>query len=188
LHKKICPVISVRPKIAELVYQLYGRSLHPELFDIHQTRTVERGAYKATVQITSAGHLVAWQYRGLMLTEVAAGAHHPLPQRRRLMSYRLKGERTDRLEIRAGVSYEMKKIRGLPARANAAGHAPGHAAAICAERPLRYRRLKLCEHRLAGQGALRAGVSHLSRRLRGAEDSVVVPDGCEFLMEFDARF
>jgi hypothetical protein len=43
-----------------------------------------------------------------MLTEVAAASHHPLPQRRRLMSYRLKGERSDRMEIRAGVSYEMK--------------------------------------------------------------------------------
>ncbi len=101
-------MISARPKIAELVYQLYGRSLHPELFDIHQSRTVERGGYKATVQITSAGHLVTWQYRGLVLTEVAAASHHPLPQRRRLMSYRLKGERSDRMEIRAGVGYEMK--------------------------------------------------------------------------------
>lgn len=101
-------MISVRPKIAELVYQLYGRSLHPELFEIHQSRTVERGDYKATVQITSAGHLVTWQYGGLVLTEVAAGAHHPLPQLRRLMSYKLKGDRADRMEIRAGVSYEMK--------------------------------------------------------------------------------
>ena len=101
-------MISVRPKIAELVYQLYGRSLHPELFDVHQSRTIERGPYKATVQITSAGHLVAWQYRGLVLTEVAAAANHPLPQRRRLMSYCLKGERSDRIEIRAGVNYEMK--------------------------------------------------------------------------------
>jgi hypothetical protein len=101
-------VLSTRPKIAELVYQLYGRSLHPELFDIHQSRTIERGAYKATVQITSAGHLVAWQYRGLMLTEVAAAANQPLPQRRRLMSYRLKGDRTDRVEIRAGITYEMR--------------------------------------------------------------------------------
>ncbi|RIK85866.1 MAG: DUF2617 domain-containing protein [Planctomycetota bacterium] len=99
---------STRPKIAELVYQFYGRSLHPELFEICQSRTVERGGYRATVQITSAGHLVQWQYRGLVLTEVAAAANQPLPLRRRLMSYRLKGERTDRIEIRAGISYEMK--------------------------------------------------------------------------------
>ncbi|HYO26175.1 MAG TPA: DUF2617 family protein [Lacipirellulaceae bacterium] len=101
-------MISARPKIAELVYQLYARSLHPELFESHQSRTVERGGYKATIQITSAGHMVAWQYGGLTLTEVAAGAQHPLPKLRRLMSYRLKGERADRLEVRPGVTYEMQ--------------------------------------------------------------------------------
>jgi hypothetical protein len=101
-------VISVRPKIAELVYQLYARSLHPELFDAHQTRTVERGGYKAKVQITSAGHVVTWQHGGLTLTEVAAGAQSPLPKLRRLAAYRLKGERRERLEIRPGVSYEIQ--------------------------------------------------------------------------------
>ena len=100
-------MLSVRPKIAELVFQLYGRSLHPELFEIYQSRTIERGDYKATVQITSAGHLVSWQYGGIILTEVAAGAHHPLPQKRRLMSYRLRGDREDRLDCRGGISYEM---------------------------------------------------------------------------------
>lgn len=100
-------MLSARPKVAELVFQLYGRSLHPELFDIYQTRTVERGGYKANIQITSAGHVVTWEYQGLILTEVATSAHHPLPERRRLMSYRLKGERADRLECHGGVVYEM---------------------------------------------------------------------------------
>ncbi len=98
----------VRPKIAELVFQLYGRALHPELFDIHQTRTVERGGQQATVQITSAGHVVTWRYEGITLTEVAAAANHPLPQRRRLMSHRLHGERRDELECRGGCSYQMR--------------------------------------------------------------------------------
>ena len=84
-------MLSVRPRIAELVFQLYGRSLHPELFEIHRTRQIERGGYIATVQITNAGHVVTWQYDGMTLTEVAASAQHPLPQRRRLMSHRLKG-------------------------------------------------------------------------------------------------
>jgi hypothetical protein len=101
-------VISVRPKVAELVYQLYARSLHPELFEAHQTRTVERGGYQATIQITSAGHIVTWRYGGLTITEVAAGAQQPLPKLRRLMSYRLKGDRSDRFEIRAGISFEMQ--------------------------------------------------------------------------------
>lgn len=100
-------MISARPKVAELVFQLYGRSLHPELFQIHQTRRVKRGDYEARIDITSAGHAVTWHYHGLILTEVCTAANHPLPQKRRLLSYRLKGSRSDRLECRGGVTYQM---------------------------------------------------------------------------------
>jgi hypothetical protein len=90
-----------------LAFQLFGRALHPELFDIYQSREIERGGYTAKIQITSAGHLVTWRYGGLTLTEVAASAQHPLPQRRRLLSYKLKGERHDRVECRGGVRYQF---------------------------------------------------------------------------------
>ena len=100
-------VLSVRPKVAELTYQLFGRTLHPELFEIHQTRTVQRGGYEAQVFITNAGHVVTWKYGGLILTEVAAAANHPLPKRRRLMAHRLIGERSDSISCRGGISYEM---------------------------------------------------------------------------------
>ena len=99
-------MLVTRPKIAELTFQVYGRSLHPELFQIHQTRELERG-YRAKIEITSAGHVITWRYEGLTLTEVAASAQHPLPQKRRLMSYGLRGERTDRIECRGGVTYEV---------------------------------------------------------------------------------
>ena len=100
-------MLSVRPKIAELVFQLYGRALHPELFEVYKTQTIARGDYSATVSITSAGHVVTWRYQGLTLTEVAAAANHPLPQRRRLISYKLKGHRSDRVECRGGAVYEV---------------------------------------------------------------------------------
>ena len=98
-------MLSVRPKVAELVFQLYGRPLHPELFEIHATRTVRRGQYEARLQITSAGHLITWRYHGQTLTEVAASSLHPLPQKRRLLSYRVKGERNDQIKCRGGSSY-----------------------------------------------------------------------------------
>lgn len=100
-------MLSVRPKVAELVFQLYGRALHPELFQVYSTRTVERGGYEATVCITSAGHFVNWRYQGLTLTEVATSAHHPLPQKRRLISCRLKGEGTDQVDCRGGARYRV---------------------------------------------------------------------------------
>jgi hypothetical protein len=99
-------VLSVRPKVAELVFQLFGRPLHPELFEVQLSRVVQRGQYEAKVDITSTGHVVTWRYNGITLTEVATSAHHPLPQKRRLLSYRLKGERCDHVECRGGASYQ----------------------------------------------------------------------------------
>lgn len=99
-------VLTARPKVAELVFQLYGRPLHPELFKVCETQTVKRGKYHAKIDITSAGHVITWQYAGLTLTEVATSAHHPLPERRRLMSYRLRGHRSDRVPCRGGVCYQ----------------------------------------------------------------------------------
>jgi hypothetical protein len=100
-------VLSARPKVTDLVFQLYGRVLHPELFEIHATRSIERGGYSASVSITSAGHVICWRKDGLVLSEVATAATAPLPQKRRLFSYRLCGERSDRMECRGGACYQM---------------------------------------------------------------------------------
>ncbi|MEM9352515.1 MAG: DUF2617 family protein [Planctomycetota bacterium] len=100
-------MLSARPKVAELVFQLFGRPLHPELFEVYQARRIQRGGYTADVQITSAGHVVTWRYEGLTLTEVAAASTHPLPTKRRLMSHALKREGADDLACRGGVSYAV---------------------------------------------------------------------------------
>ena len=100
-------VLSVRPKVAELAFQLYGRSLHPELFEIYKTRRLRRGGYEAKIDITSAGHVVTWRYKGNTLTEVAASAQHPLPRRRRLLRHRLCGERSDHVDCRGGIKYQV---------------------------------------------------------------------------------
>lgn len=99
-------MLTARPKVAELAFQLYGRSLHPELFQVHKSRCIQRGGYQATVDITSAGHVVSWRYEGLTLTEVAASAQHPLPKRRCLLSCQLKGAHSDRVECRGGIVYK----------------------------------------------------------------------------------
>lgn len=99
-------VLSVRPKVTDLVFQLYGRALHPELFETHATRTVQRGGYSALISITTTGHLVTWRSGGLTLSEIATATSQPLPQKRRLISHRLAGERNDRMECRGGIAYQ----------------------------------------------------------------------------------
>ena len=42
----------VRPPVADLVFQVYAKPLHPELFDILATRTWQRAEWCASVHIT----------------------------------------------------------------------------------------------------------------------------------------
>ncbi|TWT46408.1 DUF2617 family protein [Botrimarina hoheduenensis] len=100
-------MLFARPKIAELTLRLFGRSLHPELFEVHQQQHLTRAGYEATIAVTSAGHVVCWRYEGLTLTEVAASAHQPLPAKRRLMLHSFGPEQTDTIECRGGVTYEV---------------------------------------------------------------------------------
>lgn len=83
---------SLRPPVAELVFQLYRRPLHPELFDILAVRRIQRDGYELILRITRTGHVISWQHRGIHLTEVAAAAAEALPETGRLLSYRLRGE------------------------------------------------------------------------------------------------
>ena len=98
-------MLSVRPRAAELVFQLYGRVLHPELFEVCASRAIDRGDWAATVAITGLGHVVTWRRDGLTLTEVTTAAGEPLPVKRRLLSHRVGGERSERLECRDGTRY-----------------------------------------------------------------------------------
>ncbi|MCA9185411.1 MAG: DUF2617 family protein [Planctomycetales bacterium] len=100
-------MLIVRPKVTELLFQVYGRAVHPELFKVHQSRTIERADYSITVDITNAGHVATWRHDGLTLTEVASAANHPLPEKRRMMKWRLHGKQKDRLDCRGGVTYEV---------------------------------------------------------------------------------
>ena len=81
-------MLIARPKVAELTFQLFGRPLHPELFQVFQSCTLERENYVAKIDITSAGHVITWRSGNLTLTEVAVSANHPLPKTRRLLAQR----------------------------------------------------------------------------------------------------
>ncbi len=104
-----------RPPVGELVFQLYGRPLHPELFDILAVRKIRRDDYELTVRITRTGHVITWENADVWLTEVAAAADQELPERRRLLDYRLRGEYTGRLACAHGIHYQMSfQVEVLP--------------------------------------------------------------------------
>ena len=123
----------VRPKVAELAFKVYGRALHPELFEVLQTRKIERNGFEAKVDITSAGHVVTWWYEGQTLTEVATAANHPLPEKRRLMSHRLSGGLDDSCSCRGGAKYEVSFSWNRPIR-KSSGHSNNNWCKMTSER------------------------------------------------------
>ena len=98
--------VLLRPPVGDLIFRLYGRPLHPELFDILAVRKLRREDYELSVWITRTGHVITWENEDVQLTEVAAASDQELPQKRRLLSYRLRGEHSGLLACPHGVTYQ----------------------------------------------------------------------------------
>lgn len=99
-------ISTVRPKIAKLSFQLLGRSVHPELFQIAKSTVIERERYQARIHITSDGHVVSWQADKTTLCEVTSSSNQPLPASRLLLSLPLRDSGGDSLEVRDGIRYK----------------------------------------------------------------------------------
>jgi hypothetical protein len=101
--------------VSDLVFQLYGRPLHPELFDILAARRLQGAGYDLIVRITRTGHVISWENADVHLTEVTAASEQLLPEKRRLLHSRLRGERSDKLVCAHGVSYQFSyQVEVLP--------------------------------------------------------------------------
>jgi hypothetical protein len=105
----------LRPAVADLVFQVYGRPLHPEFFDILAVRTIRHADFQLTVRITRTGHVISWENADVFLTEVTASAGQDLPERRRLLAYRFHQERCANLPCAHGVHYQASfQVEVLP--------------------------------------------------------------------------
>ncbi len=111
-------MLTVRPKISELAFRLFGRSLHPELFEVFANRTIERKRYRFDVAITSSGHVITWsaadtqpgfqtnsQHSETVLTEVSSSCVQPVPTQRQLFCYPLSGKHEEELVWHDRVRY-----------------------------------------------------------------------------------
>ncbi len=101
-------MLTVRPKISELSFRVFGRSLHPELFEIFATRTITREQYRLRVDITSSGHLLTWQRDGMVLSEVASSQLQPLPSGLQLFDESVGAPSSCQLTIDDSIDYSFR--------------------------------------------------------------------------------
>jgi hypothetical protein len=102
-------ISTVRPKVAQLTFQLLGRSVHPELFQIYKTHRIERENYVACIHITADGHMVSLTNNNKStLTEIASSAHQLVPVGRRIFSTPLRDSGRDTVDCVHGMSYKYE--------------------------------------------------------------------------------
>ncbi len=107
-------VFPARPRIRDLVFEVFGRPLHPELFQVFASRQVCRDGYRACVRITPTGHVLCWENEHVLLTEVA-DSDRAWTLQRRLLRYRLRGEHTGTIRCMNGVTYRNSiQVESLP--------------------------------------------------------------------------
>ena len=95
----------VRPRVADVVFRLYDRPLHPELFDAVAVKSVTRDGRRLTVRLTRTGHTLGWTDDSVHLEEVIAAADQELPEAGMRLAHRFDGGRSGRCEF-AGVTYQ----------------------------------------------------------------------------------
>jgi hypothetical protein len=105
----------VRPPVNDLIFHVYGRPLHPELFDILAHREVRHEDYEVWVRITRDGHVISFENEDVHLTEAMVARGQPLPQKRRLLRQRLRNERYATLPCAHGIHYQASlQVEILP--------------------------------------------------------------------------
>lgn len=96
-----------RPDVSNLVFHVYGRSVHPELFRVHAELEYTLNRFSAVLRICDAGHMIAFTSQGQTLTEIATDGDQPLPQRKRLVDRKLRGCRDDGYRFDSGLKYQV---------------------------------------------------------------------------------
>lgn len=102
------PLQLIRPKVAEHAFHLFGRSVHPELFDTYQRRIVDRKNYWARIDITSDGHVATFKSESITVSEVVCSASQLLPSRRQILSQSFRKKCTRLVELRHNVGYQTQ--------------------------------------------------------------------------------
>lgn len=94
-----------RARVADLAFQVFGRSVHPDWFVVREHRRVVHQRWEADVRIIDGGHAVVFRSGGSRLTEVLRGPENPLPEPGLLFHSPLRHERAATLRPGTGVEY-----------------------------------------------------------------------------------
>ncbi len=94
-----------KQRVEELLFCLYQRPIHPELFHIHRVKRLRQSRYQAEIWITGLSHVVTVQVGSQILTELVGEENELLPKAGLATSFRFRGERDHAQSFDAGLKY-----------------------------------------------------------------------------------
>lgn len=71
--------LSVRPKVAGLLYRIYDKPIHPEFYRSLAQKRLTRAGWTLTLSITGVGHVLELAFGDRTLTEITTASSHELP-------------------------------------------------------------------------------------------------------------
>lgn len=95
-----------RSRVADLAFQVFGRSVHPDWFAVRAHHRVSREGWEADLRIIEGGHAIVFRCGPMRLTESLTGPETLLPEPGRLFQASLNRARNTSLRPGAGVEYQ----------------------------------------------------------------------------------
>lgn len=85
---------------------IYGRAIHPELFEVREKRAIDHGRYAFQAWLMPGRHLLAFEHLGHSLTELVTDQERGLPDSGVIEAFLCAGEREmDRQFEDSGIGY-----------------------------------------------------------------------------------
>ncbi|GAC1467385.1 MAG: hypothetical protein NVSMB9_08940 [Isosphaeraceae bacterium] len=95
-----------RSRIADLVFQVFGRSIHPDWFSVREYLRVSREGWEADIRVIEGGHAVIFRSGQTRLTEVLSGPETLLPEPGLLFHSTVRNERSTNLRPCSSIEYQ----------------------------------------------------------------------------------
>ena len=94
-----------KQRVEDLLFCLYQRPIHPELFHIHRSKRIDQSRYQAEIWVVGLSHVVTVQCNNQILTELITEDDELLPKAGLATSFRFRGERDHAQSFNGGMKY-----------------------------------------------------------------------------------
>lgn len=95
----------IKTRVEGLLFCLYHRAIHPELFDIRRVKRLNLARYQAEVWVCGLAHVITVKAGNQIVTELIAEEQGLLPKAGLVTSFRFRGERDHAQNFNDGFKY-----------------------------------------------------------------------------------